>query len=97
MLVLLSGPDRSKRNGAGTSESSKVHPPPEAVFLSLEAPQQVGRLLLIQHSCHCYSKMADLESVLADVSYLMAMERSKAPGVRAVRKFTLPDKRSAPL
>ena len=37
--------------------------------------------------------MADLESVLADVSYLMAMERSKAPGVKTVRKFVLPDKR----
>lgn len=40
-------------------------------------------------------KMADLESVLADVSYLMAMERSKVPGVKTVRKFVLPDKRSA--
>ena len=39
--------------------------------------------------------MADLESVLADVSYLMAMERSKAPGVKTVRKFTLPDRRLA--
>ena len=37
--------------------------------------------------------MADLESVLADVSYLMAMEKSKTPGVRTVRKFTLPDRR----
>jgi len=37
--------------------------------------------------------MADLESVLADVSYLMAMERSKAPGAKTIRKFTLPDRR----
>ncbi len=41
------------------------------------------------------AKMADLESVLADVSYLMAMERSKAPGTKTVRKFVLPDRRSA--
>lgn len=35
--------------------------------------------------------MADLESVLADVSYLMAMEKSKAPGAKTVKKFSLPD------
>lgn len=39
--------------------------------------------------------MADLESVLADVSYLMAMERSKTGGVKTVKKLVLPDKRSA--
>lgn len=38
--------------------------------------------------------MADLESVLADVSYLMAMERSKTGGVKTVKKLVLPDKRS---
>ena len=38
-------------------------------------------------------KMADLESVLADVSYLMAMERSKAPNAKTVKKFSLPDSR----
>jgi hypothetical protein len=37
--------------------------------------------------------MADLESVLADVSYLMAMERSKTGGVKTVKKLVLPDKR----
>lgn len=36
--------------------------------------------------------MADLEAVLADVSYLMAMEKSKAsPGSRASKKIVLPD------
>ena len=35
--------------------------------------------------------MADLESVLADVSYLMAMEKSKAAAKSAYKKFTLPD------
>ncbi len=44
-------------------------------------------------SSRCLCKMADLESVLADVSYLMAMERSKAPGAKTIRKFTLPDRR----
>jgi beta-adrenergic-receptor kinase len=35
--------------------------------------------------------MADLEAVLADVSYLMAMERSKAPAAKTIKKLTLPD------
>ncbi|CAK8679092.1 unnamed protein product [Clavelina lepadiformis] len=36
--------------------------------------------------------MADLEAVLADVSYLMAMEKSKgAPATRALKKMPLPD------
>uniref|UniRef100_A0A6I8N3B5 G protein-coupled receptor kinase n=1 Tax=Ornithorhynchus anatinus TaxID=9258 RepID=A0A6I8N3B5_ORNAN len=36
--------------------------------------------------------MADLEAVLADVSYLMAMEKSKAtPAARASKKILLPD------
>uniref|UniRef100_A0A6B2EBJ6 G protein-coupled receptor kinase n=1 Tax=Phlebotomus kandelakii TaxID=1109342 RepID=A0A6B2EBJ6_9DIPT len=36
--------------------------------------------------------MADLEAVLADVSYLMAMEKSKsAPAARASKKIILPD------
>lgn len=35
--------------------------------------------------------MADLESVLADVSYLMAMEKSKAAAKSAYKKFALPD------
>ncbi|XP_056677551.1 beta-adrenergic receptor kinase 2 isoform X2 [Monodelphis domestica] len=36
--------------------------------------------------------MADLEAVLADVSYLMAMEKSKAtPAARASKKITLPE------
>jgi len=39
-------------------------------------------------------KMADLEAVLADVSYLMAMEKSKsAPAARASKKIVLPDPR----
>jgi len=38
--------------------------------------------------------MADLEAVLADVSYLMAMEKSKnTPAARASRKIILPDSR----
>ena len=38
------------------------------------------------------SKMADLEAVLADVSYLMAMEKSKSsPAARASKKIVLPD------
>ncbi|XP_054749436.1 G protein-coupled receptor kinase 1-like [Lytechinus pictus] len=36
--------------------------------------------------------MADLEAVLADVSYLMAMEKSKStPAARASKKLVLPD------
>lgn len=39
-------------------------------------------------------KMADLEAVLADVSYLMAMEKSKCtPAARASKKLVLPDPR----
>ncbi|XP_073079526.1 G protein-coupled receptor kinase 3 isoform X3 [Manis javanica] len=39
--------------------------------------------------------MADLEAVLADVSYLMAMEKSKAtPAARASKKIVLPEPRS---
>lgn len=39
-------------------------------------------------------KMADLEAVLADVSYLMAMEKSKCtPAARASKKIVLPDPR----
>ena len=38
--------------------------------------------------------MADLEAVLADVSYLMAMEKSKStPAASASKKIILPDKR----
>jgi len=38
--------------------------------------------------------MADLEAVLADVSYLMAMEKSKgAPAARAVKRIQLPEPR----
>ena len=38
--------------------------------------------------------MADLEAVLADVSYLMAMEKSKStPAARASKKMVLPDPR----
>uniref|UniRef100_A0A182FBJ4 Uncharacterized protein n=1 Tax=Anopheles albimanus TaxID=7167 RepID=A0A182FBJ4_ANOAL len=40
--------------------------------------------------------MADLEAVLADVSYLMAMEKSKCmPAARASKKIVLPDPRRA--
>ncbi|GBM18912.1 hypothetical protein AVEN_137280-1 [Araneus ventricosus] len=39
--------------------------------------------------------MADLEAVLADVSYLMAMEKSKStPAARASKKIVLPDPRA---
>lgn len=42
-------------------------------------------------------KMADLEAVLADVSYLMAMEKSKStPAARASKKIILPDPRYVP-
>ena len=42
--------------------------------------------------------MADLEAVLADVSYLMAMEKSKStPAARASKKIILPDPRSVPV
>lgn len=38
--------------------------------------------------------MADLEAVLADVSYLMAMEKSKStPAARASKKIILPEPR----
>ena len=38
------------------------------------------------------AEMADLEAVLADVSYLMAMEKSKCtPAARASKKIVLPD------
>ena len=41
--------------------------------------------------------MADLEAVLADVSYLMAMEKSKqSPAARASKKIVLADPRQAP-
>lgn len=40
------------------------------------------------------AKMADLEAVLADVSYLMAMEKSKSsPAARASKKIALPEPR----
>ncbi len=40
--------------------------------------------------------MADLEAVLADVSYLMAMEKSKnAPAARASKRITLAEPRYA--
>ena len=40
--------------------------------------------------------MADLEAVLADVSYLMAMEKSRSqPAARASKKIILPDPRFA--
>ncbi|PIO59346.1 hypothetical protein TELCIR_19193, partial [Teladorsagia circumcincta] len=38
------------------------------------------------------AKMADLEAVLADVSYLMAMEKSRSqPAARASKRIVLPD------
>lgn len=46
----------------------------------------------LQHKPSCQAKMADLEAVLADVSYLMAMEKSKStPAARASKKIILPD------
>ncbi|KAL7063862.1 hypothetical protein AAHC03_05543 [Spirometra sp. Aus1] len=35
--------------------------------------------------------MSDLESVLADVSYLMAMEKSKTAASKAPKKHMIPD------
>lgn len=41
-----------------------------------------------------FVEMADLEAVLADVSYLMAMEKSRSqPAARASKKIILPDPR----
>ncbi len=37
--------------------------------------------------------MADLESVLADVSYLMTIEKSRNPGAKTLKKVLLPDPR----
>lgn len=37
--------------------------------------------------------MADLESVLADVSYLMTIEKSRSPNAKTLKKITLPDAR----
>ena len=37
--------------------------------------------------------MADLESVLADVSYLMTIEKSRNPGAKTIKKINLPDVR----
>ena len=37
--------------------------------------------------------MADLESVLADVSYLMTIEKSRNPGAKTIKKINLPDGR----
>ena len=37
--------------------------------------------------------MADLESVLADVSYLMTIEKSRNPGAKTLKKVVLPDPR----
>ncbi|PFX32896.1 Beta-adrenergic receptor kinase 2 [Stylophora pistillata] len=46
----------------------------------------------LQDKPSCPAKMADLEAVLADVSYLMAMEKSKStPAARASKKIILPD------
>ena len=39
--------------------------------------------------------MADLESVLADVSYLMTIEKSRAPNAKPLKKVVLPDARRA--
>ena len=50
--------------------------------------------LSCQPEPHPPLRMADLEAVLADVSYLMAMEKSKCtPAARASKKITLPDPR----
>lgn len=35
--------------------------------------------------------MSDLESVLADVSYLMTIEKSRTPGAKTMKKVVLPD------
>lgn len=37
--------------------------------------------------------MSDLEAVLADVSYLMAMEKSKNVATKAPKKNMIPDSR----
>lgn len=54
--------------------------------------------LFLVHWCKDWQfKMADLEAVLADVSYLMAMEKSKStPAARASKKIVLPDPRYCP-
>lgn len=51
-------------------------------------------IIIIIINTNTTSKMADLEAVLADVSYLMAMEKSKCtPAARASKKIILPDPR----
>lgn len=72
-----------------------THPGEEIAFLfprNNKAPAPARFFLLI-----CTSqgrKMADLEAVLADVSYLMAMEKSKStPAARASKKIILPEPR----
>lgn len=41
----------------------------------------------------CGKMSSDLEAVLADVSYLMAMEKSKTAAAASRKKFVLPDVR----
>lgn len=72
-----------------------THPGEEIAFLfprNNKTPAPARFFLLI-----CSSqgrKMADLEAVLADVSYLMAMEKSKStPAARASKKIILPEPR----
>ena len=55
---------------------------------------QPSGVQIFSNCCGIIGKMADLEAVLADVSYLMAMEKSKStPAARASKKIILPDPR----
>jgi len=61
-------------------------------------PKQIYKEVFLLNNKHKFintiQAMADLEAVLADVSYLMAMEKSKCtPAARASKKLILPDPR----
>ena len=59
---------------------------------SLRSHPSYANLAWTERSCALVRIMADLEAVLADVSYLMAMEKSKCtPAARASKKIVLPD------
>lgn len=66
-------------------------------WLSVDSRSRPAEGLVILPVDYAYTNltMADLEAVLADVSYLMAMEKSKCtPAARASKKIVLPDPRS---
>ncbi|XP_018648676.1 serine/threonine kinase [Schistosoma mansoni] len=63
-------------------------------ILELYEDMHVIQLPQLENELEFFEEMADLEAVLADVSYLMAMEMSKStPAARASKRITLPDPR----